>query len=77
MTLVLFAWMTTQQYFKEIVNHDLRKQMQLELLNQSDEEMPSFGLFDDGQQNQNYMQEGGDLWLSAENSNEMDTFFRA
>ena len=76
MTLVLFAWMTTQQYFKEIVNHDLRKQMQLELLNQSDEEMPSFGLFDDGQ-NQNYIQEGGDLWLSAENSNQMDTFFRA
>jgi hypothetical protein len=76
MTLVLFAWMTTQQYFKEIVNHDLRKQMQLELLNQSDEEMPSFGLFDDGQ-DKNYIQEGGDLWLSEENSREFDTFFRA
>jgi hypothetical protein len=76
MTLVLFGWMTTQQYFKEIVNHDLRKQMQLELLNQSDEEMPSFGLFDDGQ-DKNYIQEGGDLWLSEENSREFDTFFRA
>lgn len=76
MTLVLFAWMTTQQYFKEIVNHDLRKQMQLELLNQSDEEMPSFGLFDDGQ-DKNYIQEGGDLWLSEENSREFETFFRA
>ena len=65
MTLVMFAWMTTQQYFREIVNHDLRKQMQLEMLNQSDEEIPSFGIFDDGKQN-NYIVEGGDVWLTRE-----------
>jgi hypothetical protein len=65
MTLVMFAWMTTQQYFKEIVNHDLRKQMQLEMLNQSDEEMPSFGIFDDGT-DKNYIVEGGDVWLTKE-----------
>jgi hypothetical protein len=73
MTLVMFAWMTTQQYFKEIVNHDLRKQMQLELLNQSDEEMPSFGIFDDGT-NKNYIVEGGDVWLTTEEDNP-STFF--
>jgi hypothetical protein len=71
MTLVLFSWMTTQQYFKEIVNHDLRKQMQLEMLNQSDEEIPSFGLFDDGM-DKKYVVEGGDVWLSREDS---DNFF--
>lgn len=76
MTLVMFAWMTTQQYFKEIVNHDLRKQMQLEMLNQSDEEMPSFGLFDDGSEH-NYIVEGGDVWLSKEDSEHMSSFFRA
>lgn len=65
MTLVMFAWMTTQQYFKEIVNHDLRKQMQLEMLNQSDEEMPSFGIFDDGT-DKNYIVEGGDVWLTRD-----------
>lgn len=65
MTLVMFAWMTTQQYFKEIVNHDLRKQMQLEMMNQRDEETPSFGLYDDGT-NQNYLVEGGDVWLTKE-----------
>ena len=67
MTLVMFAWMTTQQYFKEIVNHDLRKQMQLEMLNQSDEEVPSFGIFDDGK-DKNYIVEGGDVWLTKEES---------
>lgn len=67
MTLVMFSWMTTQQYFKEIVNHDLRKQMQLEMLNQSDEEIPSFGIFDDGK-DKNYIVEGGDVWLTKEES---------
>jgi hypothetical protein len=76
MTLVIFAWMTTQQYFKEIVNHDLRKQMQLEMLNQSDEELPSFGIFDDGN-NSKYIVEGGDVWLNGEESENTSSFFRA
>lgn len=76
MTLVLFAWMTTQQYFKEIVNHDLRKQMQLEMMNQSDEAVPSFGLFDDGM-DKNYIVEGGDVWLSKEESDDFISYFRA
>ena len=74
MTLVMFAWMTTQQYFKEIVNHDLRKQMQLEMLNQSDEEMPSFGIFDDGT-DKNYIVEGGDVWMTREDDKNPSAFF--
>jgi hypothetical protein len=74
MTLVMFAWMTTQQYFKEIVNHDLRKQMQLEMLNQSDEEIPTFGLYDDGKQ-KNYIVEDGDVWLTREEDNQPSSFF--
>jgi hypothetical protein len=74
MTLVMFAWMTTQQYFKEIVNHDLRKQMQLEMLNQSDEEMPSFGIFDDGT-DKNYIVEGGDVWMTKEEDKNLSSFF--
>lgn len=73
MTMVIFAWMTTQGYFKEIVNHDLRKQMQLEMLNQSDEEVPTFGLFDDGMDNK-YVVEGGDVWLKDE-VDAVDRFF--
>jgi len=75
MTLVMFAWMTTQQYFKEIVNHDLRKQMQLEMLNQSDDEVPSFGIFDNGSEH-NYIVEDGDVWLRREDSEHMSSFFR-
>ena len=42
------------------------------MLNQSDEEMPSFGIFNDGN-DQNYIVEDGDVWLSREE----DAFFRA
>jgi len=74
MTLVLFAWLSTQNFFREIVNHDLRKQMQLEMLNQSNDEVPSFGIFDDGL-DVPYIQEGGDVWLTNEEYGKMQNVF--
>jgi hypothetical protein len=38
MTLVIFGWLSTQKYFKEIVDHDIRKQLQLEKFNISDDD---------------------------------------
>ena len=49
--------------------------MQLEMLNQSDEEIPSFGIFDDGM-NKNYIVEDGDVWLSKEDSEDSISYFR-
>jgi hypothetical protein len=49
--------------------------MQLEMLNQSDEEVPSFGIFDDGM-NKNYIVEDGDVWLSKEDSEDLISYFR-
>jgi hypothetical protein len=74
MTLVLFAWLSTQNFFREIVNHDLRKQMQLEMLNQSNDDVPSFGIFDDGL-DVPYIQEGGDVWLTNEEYDKMQQTF--
>ena len=48
MSLVIFSWVSTQKYFKEIVNHDLRKQIQLENLNQFDDETLPAPIIDDG-----------------------------
>jgi hypothetical protein len=65
MTLVMFAWVTTQKYFKEIVNHDLRRQLQLENMNQFDEITPPAPVLDEG-----YMGDleliDGDLWEKAD-----------
>ena len=67
MTLVMFAWVTTQKYFKEIVNHDLRRQLQLENMNQFDEITPPAPVLDEG-----YMGDleliDGDLWEKADSN---------
>jgi hypothetical protein len=65
MTLVIFSWATTQQYFKEIVNHDLRKQIQLENMNQFDEDVPPAFIVEDGLEH-DFMVEGGDIWEVAD-----------
>ena len=64
MTLVIFAWAATQKYFKEIVNHDLRKQIQLENMNQFDDETLPAPIIEDGLEH-DFMMEGGDLWEVA------------
>jgi hypothetical protein len=74
MTLVLFAWLSTQNFFREIVNHDLRRQMQLEMLNQSNDDVPSFGIYDDGL-DVPYIQEDGDVWLTNEEYGKMQNLF--
>jgi hypothetical protein len=65
MTLVLFAWAATQKYFKEIVNHDIRKQIQLENMNQLDEEVLPAPIIDDGVSNP-FEVIDGDVWEVAD-----------
>jgi len=65
MTLVIFAWVTTQKYFREIVNHDIRKQIQLENMNQFDEDVLPAPIIEDGLEH-DFMIEGGDVWEVAD-----------
>lgn len=65
MTHVLFAWATTQKYFREIVSHDLRKQLQLESMNQDLDDVLPAPIIDDGMDNP-YFFEDGDLWQLAD-----------
>ena len=65
MTLVIFAWVSTQKYFKEIVTHDVRKQMQLENMNQVDEITPPSPVIDDGLDFGSLELIDGDLWEKA------------
>ena len=64
MTLVMFSWLTTQQYFKEIVNHDIRKQIQLENMNQIDDDVLPAPIIEDGLEHE-FEIWGGDLWENA------------
>jgi len=64
MSLVLFAWMTTQKYFKDIVSHDIRKQLQLQHFSQVDEELLPVGELSDGR-DVPFLVEGGDVWVTG------------
>ena len=75
MTLVLFAWVATQKYFKDIVNHDIRKQIQLENMNQLDEEVLPAPIIDDGL-GERYENMDGDLWEVADGSELYSKFIK-
>lgn len=75
MTLVMFSWMTTQKYFKDIVNHDLRKQLQLEKLNQMDDETIAGPIIDDGL-DVPFIIEGGDVWVTGNQGDVYADYFK-
>jgi hypothetical protein len=75
MCLVIFAWASTQQYFKEIVNHDIRKQIQLESMNQVDDDVLPAPIIEDGLDH-DFEIIDGDLWETADGSPVYANFIR-
>ena len=76
MTLVIFSWATTQKYFREIVNHDLRKQVQLENMNQYDEEVLPAPIIDTGVDRPGFEVWGDDVWEIPDGGEVYAGFFR-
>ncbi len=75
MTLVLFGWAATQKYFKEIVNHDIRKQIQLENMNQMDDLNLPAPIIEDGRQHEFELIDG-DLWENSDGGETYSGYFR-
>jgi len=48
MTLVLFGWLSTQPYFKDLSSLDIRKDIYQDTITKLEEEMTPFGFVDDG-----------------------------
>lgn len=69
MPLVLFGWLTTNPYFKEITDKDLRKIMYERKIKQIEEEMLPVGFIDDGQ-TEELVLESNDLWASYNSDSE-------
>ena len=76
MTLVIFAWATTQKYFREIVNHDLRKQIQLQDMNQYDEEVLPAPIIETGIDRPGLEVFDGDVWEVADGGEIYSGFIR-
>ena len=57
MCAILFSWCTTQQFFKELTDIDLRKKISLESADQLESDMLPFGFVQDGFQEDNVGEE--------------------
>ena len=62
MTLVIFAWLVQQRYFKDITNLDLRQKMYEEFEEQFEQDMLPFGIIDDGREEDTYTDNTGQKW---------------
>jgi hypothetical protein len=62
MTLVLFGWLTTQAYFKDITGSDIRRDLYEDQMKNLEEEMTPFGFIDDGGEPQNFTDSTGTAW---------------
>ena len=61
MGLVLFSWLVTNPYFKEITDVNLRQAIYENKIKQIEEEMLPLGFINDGQHEEVYV-ESGDIW---------------
>jgi hypothetical protein len=62
MTLVIFAWLVQQRYFKDITNLDLRQKMYEDFEEQFEQDMLPFGIIDDGLEEETYTDNTGQKW---------------
>ena len=66
MTLVLFAWLTRQEYFKDITNIDVRTSIYQEKIEELEEDMSPFGFISDTGADVGEW-DGEDMWYPTDN----------
>jgi len=67
MTLVLFAWLVDQQYFKELSNQNIRDNLYKNQLSELDDLTTPFGIIDNGLNQQEYeIDSEGTIWTNVE-----------
>jgi len=69
MTLVLFGWLTTQAYFKQITGSDIRKDLYEDQMKNLEEEMTPFGFVDDGVVDNIVVDGNGTTWKGGKDEN--------
>ena len=66
MTLVLFAWASNQQYFKDMTDLNIREQLYKKKIEQMEEDLMPFGFMDTGQEDQ-IVDTDGTVWQIEDN----------
>lgn len=74
MTLVIFSWLATQKLFKEIVDHDIRKQLQLEHFEYVEEDQLPSGEYNRGYETPFFVEDGS-VWVQTNSKNPYDELY--
>jgi len=62
MPLVLFAWLTTNSYFKELTNINIRKELYDARIKMIEDEIVPFGFINNGKEETQFIDSGGEVW---------------
>ena len=62
MPLVLFSWLTTNSYFKELTNINIRKELYDARIKMIEEEVTPFGFINNGDEENQLVDAGGQVW---------------
>ena len=74
MTLVIFSWLVQQQYFKDMTNLDIRKQMYKDQMEALEQDMLPFGIIDAGYEDTSFTDDTGQLWKIADEEHQRSYF---
>jgi hypothetical protein len=65
MSLLLFAWISSQPYFKELTDLDLRKKMLEEKMKIIEDDILPFGFIGSGEDEESFVDDEGQVWFSV------------
>ena len=74
MTLVIFSWLVQQQYFKDMTDLDIRKQMYKDQMEALEQDMLPFGIIDSGQEEETFTDGTGQVWEIADAEHQRSYF---
>ncbi len=66
MTLVIFAWLALQPYFREMNDNDVRQRIYDDQKENIEQDMAPFGFIDDGSADETFVDADGDVWHTDE-----------
>jgi hypothetical protein len=72
MTMVIFAWCTSQNYFKELTDLDIRTKLYQDKMQQIEEDLAPFGFVDDGFTDNTFVDQEGNRWNVVEDRENLD-----
>ena len=66
MCIVIFSWLATSDYFRELHDNDVRARLYQEQKEQIEADMAPFGFIDDGMNEETFVDKDGDVWHTDE-----------